>query len=60
MKKACEPGLIGKDDTVVSVATGNGLKDVVNAIKAAGEPLHIQPVLELMVKGFADRSVAVE
>ena len=60
VKKAAELGLIGREDTVVSVVTGNGLKDVANAIKAAGEPLHIEPDLELMVRGFADRGVAVE
>ena len=45
LKKACEQGLIEKDATVVSVVTGNGLKDVANAIKSAGEPLHIEPDL---------------
>ncbi len=60
VKKAAELGLIGREDTVVSVVTGNGLKDVANAIKAAGEPLHIEPDLELMVRGFADRGVTVE
>ncbi|MBQ6116193.1 MAG: threonine synthase [Oscillospiraceae bacterium] len=60
VKKAVELGLIGREDTVVSVVTGNGLKDVANAIKAAGEPLHIEPDLELMVRGFADRGVTVE
>ena len=53
-------GLIEKDATVVSVVTGNGLKDVANAIKSAGEPLHIEPDLDLMVKGFAERGVTVE
>ena len=60
LKKACEEGLIEKDATVVSVVTGNGLKDVANAIKSAGEPLHIEPDLDLMVKGFAERGVTVE
>ena len=60
VKKACELGLIEKGATVVSVVTGNGLKDVANAIKSAGEPLHIEPDLDLMVKGFAQRGVTVE
>ena len=60
LKKACEEGLIEKDATVVSVVTGNGLKDVANAIRSAGEPLHIKPDLDLMVKGFAERGVKVE
>ena len=60
VKKACELGLLGPDDTVVSVVTGNGLKDVANAIKSAGEPIHIEPDLELMVSEFAKRGVTVE
>ena len=60
VKKASELGLIGENDTVVSVVTGNGLKDVANAIKAAGEPLHIEPDLDKMVSGFAARGVKVE
>ena len=60
MKKAVELGLIPAGSTVVSIVTGNGLKDVANAIKSAGEPLHIEPDLDLMVKGFAQRGVTVE
>ena len=60
LKKACEDGLIEKDATVVSVVTGNGLKDVANAIKASGEPLHIEPELDKMVQGFRERGVTVE
>ena len=60
VKKLCEQGKIEKDATVVSVVTGNGLKDVANAIKSAGEPLHIEPDLDLMVEGFAQRGVTVE
>ena len=36
------------------------LKDVAYAIKSAGEPLHIEPDLDLMVEGFAARGVTVE
>ena len=60
VKKACEMGLLGPNDTVVSVVTGNGLKDVANAIKSAGEPIHIEPDLDLMVSEFAKRGVTVE
>ena len=60
LKKACEEGLIPHDATVVSVVTGNGLKDVANAIKSAGEPIHIAPDLELMVEEFKKRGVTVE
>ena len=60
LKKACEEGLIPHDATVVSVVTGNGLKDVANAIKSAGEPIHIAPDLDLMVEEFKKRGVTVE
>ncbi len=61
LKKACEQGLIQTNDaTVVSVVTGNGLKDVANAIKSAGEPIHIEPDLDLMVEEFKKRGVTVE
>ncbi len=60
LKKACEEGLIPKGATVVSIITGNGLKDTVNAIKAAGEPLNIKPDLDLMVEEFGKRGVVVE
>ena len=60
VKKLCEQGVLGENDTVVSVVTGNGLKDVANAIKSAGEPIHIAPDLELMVEEFKKRGVTVE
>ena len=60
VKKACELGLIEKGATVVSVVTGNGLKDVANAIKSAGEPINIKPDLDLMVEEFAKRGVTGE
>ena len=50
IKKAIELGLIEKDASVVSVVTGNGLKDVNNAIKAAGEPICIPPEMGLLLK----------
>ena len=60
LKKACEEGMIPADATVLSVLTGNALKDVANAIKSAGSPLHIEPDLDVMVKGFAERGVEVK
>ncbi len=50
VKKAVELGLIPSDATVCSVVTGNGLKDVANAIKAAGEPLNIAPDMNELLK----------
>ena len=50
VKKAIETGLIEKNASVVSIVTGNGLKDVSNAIKAAGEPVSIRPEMDALLK----------
>ncbi|WP_227764919.1 threonine synthase [Zhaonella formicivorans] len=46
LKKLVANGTIGKHETVVCAVTGNGLKDVNNAIKAAGEPIKVKPDLD--------------
>ena len=50
VKKAIELGLIPHDATVTSLVTGSGLKDVANAMKAAGEPISIEPNMALLEK----------
>ena len=60
VKKLCEQGVIGKDDTVVSVVTGNGLKDVANAIKAAGEPISIPSDMDRLLAAFAEKGIRPE
>ena len=60
LKKLCQQGKIPADATVVSVVTGNGLKDVANAIKACGEPISIPSDMDLLLKAFADNGIVVE
>ena len=60
IKKLCEQGILGKDDTIVSVVTGNGLKDVANAIAACGEPISIPSDMDLLLKAFAEKGIEVE
>lgn len=48
MVKAVQTGLIPKSSTVVSLVTGSGLKDVANAMKAAGEPIALKPDMALL------------
>lgn len=43
LKKAVDGNLVSSEASAVCVVTGNGLKDVVNAIRAAGEPTLIEP-----------------
>ena len=57
VKKLCEQGVLGANDTVVSVVTGNGLKDVANAIKFCGEPMSLPNDLDLLVEEFAKHGI---
>ena len=57
LKKLCEQGRIPADATVVSVVTGNGLKDVANAIAFCGEPLSLPNDMELLEKKFTECSI---
>ncbi len=59
LKKAVELGLIEKNASVVSIVTGNGLKDVNNAIRAAGEPMSIKPDMKLLLEAFAARGLDI-
>ncbi|MEY8387462.1 threonine synthase [Oscillospiraceae bacterium 38-13] len=60
VKKLCEAGVIGKNDTVVSVVTGNGLKDVANAIAACGEPITIPGRMDRLLEAFRQKNIRVE
>lgn len=60
VKKLCQRGVIGKNDTVVSVVTGNGLKDVANAIEACGEPITIPSDMDRLLAAFAENHISVD
>ena len=60
VKKLCEAGKIGRDDTVVSVVTGNGLKDVANAIAACGDPITIPSDMNRLLAAFAGKGIGAE
>ena len=57
VKKLREQGRLPSDATVVSVVTGNGLKDVANAIAARGEPISVPPDMEHLLDAFAEHEV---
>ncbi len=57
LKKLCEQGRIPADAAVVSVVTGNGLKDVANAIRFCGEPISIPSDMDRLLAAFAERGV---
>ena len=58
LKKAVEQGLIEKNASVVSIVTGNGLKDVNNAVRAAGEPIAIPADMDCLLKAFDERGIS--
>lgn len=60
VKKLCEQGKLPADATVVSVVTGNGLKDVANAIAHCGEPISIPGEMDLLLQAFAERGIEVK
>jgi threonine synthase len=43
--KALNQGIISSGETIVTVLTGSGLKDVKSAMKTVGEPIIIEPTI---------------
>jgi threonine synthase len=58
LKTLVERGTIGSDERVVVIVTGNGLKDVKNAIAAAGEPIKVEPSMNQLVAELKRRQLA--
>jgi len=46
ISEAVMTGIIGRDESAVLVMTGNGLKDIQSAIRAAGQPISIRPTID--------------
>ena len=57
VKKLCEQGRLPSDAKVVSVVTGNGLKDVANAIRFCGEPITIPGDMGRLHEEFDRRGI---
>jgi threonine synthase len=55
--KLLKQGKIHPDEKVVSIVSGNGLKDVNNAIAAAGEPIKVEPVMDKLVEELNQRKL---
>ena len=50
VQKLCSEGKLPADATVTVIVSGNGLKDTVNGIKAAGEPIKLEPDMDKLRK----------
>jgi len=46
VRKAVGSGIIIRDETVAIIMTGNGLKDIHSAIRAAGRTISVRPAME--------------
>ena len=55
MLKALKEGKISKNDKIVVIVTGNGLKDVESAQKAGGAPIEIEPTIEDVEKVLREK-----
>ena len=52
LKRLVEKGKIQSAEKVVAIVTGNGLKDVKNAIAATGELVKVEPSLSTLISEF--------
>lgn len=52
--KAVRAKKVDRDETIVVVITGNGLKDVKSAMQAAGQATLIEPTLDAVKRAMAD------
>jgi threonine synthase len=50
VRQAVEQGIIKPGETVTTISTGSGLKDVKNALRAAGKPNLCEPNLDSLEK----------
>ncbi len=57
LRKMVEKGVIRPEDKVVTVVTGNGLKDIKNAQNAAGELLKVKPDMEELIDLFQEKGI---
>ncbi|MCL2367956.1 MAG: threonine synthase [Oscillospiraceae bacterium] len=60
LKKAVAQGLIRRDEKVVTIITGNGLKDTASALKAAGEPISSPPDMDALLRAFGARGLDLD
>jgi len=58
LKKAAAEGIVSPDESAAVVITGNGLKDVKNARRAAGDPIEVEPELGKLKEIFSKLDVS--
>jgi threonine synthase len=58
LKKAIENGVINRSESVLCVITGNGLKDIQSARKAAGKEIEVKPSLADLTAVLSDPALS--
>lgn len=56
--KLSKQGMVDRDERVVVVVTGNGLKDIDTAIQAAGHPVMVEPDFEAVKHALSQSEIA--
>lgn len=57
VRALCRQGVLGERDTVVTLVTGNGLKDVESAVRHSGAPIAVPPDMEALLTAFEERGI---
>jgi len=57
LKRAVTEGIIGRDESALVVITGNGLKDIDSASRAAGNVIDIEPKSDVLAKHLRKLSI---
>ena len=55
-----ESGIIGHSESVALIMTGNGLKDIQSAIRAAGRAIAVRPEMEEVRSSGACGALQIE
>ena len=60
LQKAVQLGIVQPHESAAHIVTGNGLKDVANGTKAAGEPISLPPDLDALIAAYRERGLLPE
>ncbi len=52
VRRAVAEGLIGPDEDVALLVTGNGLKDTTTALQVAGDPIDVDPTVDAVLQAL--------
>jgi threonine synthase len=59
LRRGRDSGVIGSDESVLIVITGNGLKDIGSARRAVGDPISITPDMSSLQRALSESGVTL-